>query len=648
MKNLDILESMATEQSQNRAKGPGLSAHGEEQAGVVFEMLIGKGYLDEQKLMHAKRVHSKLAGNQSLIQVLLDLKYITSEQLRESLSAGEVNLKLGALLVELGLIRDHDLATALARQKASSPGKTLGEVLVESGLIEERSLMEVLSFQLGLPCRELEIARMDANLLRKTSSTFCARHQFLPIERSHGQVTVAFVDPLNPESLEAAEKIFGKVRQVLCSKTDFSNILKILENEALLLKSGRYDENSAAGVVSGIIEEALKVGASAIHIEPMKDRLRVRFRLDGVLAHHKDFPAQMGPAMTSRLKAMTGTATAESEGDRECGLQFHDPRSATTLYVRACFSSTVWGEKTILRLPGSKGVLLGLNAIGMYPKMLERFKCDALDIPLGLILLAGPKGSGKTTTLYSAINYLESMATNILTVEDPVESFLDGITQHSITAQKNLTFEESVKQAQNQDADIMVIGEIRDRFCAQACIQASLTGQKVLSTLDAEDCAAGLMRLLGMNMEAFLLCSTLVCVVSQRLLRKVCAKCSQDYIPEPVDLRRLGYGGGETRGVAFKVGHGCPQCRFTGYSGQVGVFELLFLNEPIRDALLNRKTSSDIRRIAVETSGLVTLFEDGIMKAAGGLTSLQEIFRCLPPSIKPRPINELKRLLGTE
>jgi type IV pilus assembly protein PilB len=648
VKNQGISESMGTEQSQNQAKGPGLSARGEEQAGVIFEMLIGKGYLDEQRLKHAKRVHSKLAGKQSLIQVLLDLKYITSEQLRESMSAGEINLKLGALLVELGLIGEHDLAAVIAGPKGPSSDKTLGEVLVESGLIEERSLLEVLSFQLGLPCRELEITRMDANLLRKTPATLCARHQFLPIDSIHGQVTVAFVDPLNPENLEAAEKAFGKVRQVLCSKSDFNTILKIVENEALFLKSGRYDENSADDVIKSIIAEAWKVGASDIYIEPMKDRIRVRFRLDGVLAHHKDFPAQMGPAINGALKAMAQAGTAEGERDRECRLEFQEPCSGTTLNIRACFFSTVWGETASLSLPGRKGLLLGLNGIGMYPKMLERFKSDALDAPLGLILVAGPKGSGKTSTLYSSLNYLESMATNIITAEDPVESLLDGITQHSIAASKELTLQESLEHVQRQDPDIMVLGEIRDRLCAKTCLQASLTGQKVLSTLAAEDCAAALIRLLGMNIEAFLLCSALVGVVSQRLLRRVCPTCSQDYIPEPADLRRLGYGAGETRGVTFKIGHGCPQCRFTGYSGQVGVFELLFLNEPIRDALLNRKTSSDLRRIGMETSGLVTLLEDAIVKAACGLTSLQEIFRCLPPSIKPRPINELKRLLGTE
>jgi type IV pilus assembly protein PilB len=284
----------------------------------------------------------------------------------------------------------------------------------------------------------------------------------------------------------------------------------------------------------------------------------------------------------------------------------------------------------------------------MYPKMLDRFKFDALDVPCGIVLATGPTGSGKTTTLYSSIHYLENVNTSIITIEDPVEHLIDGVAQCSMDPKINLTIEESLKHVAGQDPDIIVIGEIRDRFSAETCIQASLTGHKVLSAFHAEDSIGGLIRLLNMNVEAFLISSTVICVVAQRLLRKVCPTCSEDYTPQSVDIRRLGYSVNDIKGASFKAGRGCSECRFTGYKGRVGVFELLVLNEPVKDAILNKKTSCDIRRISTETSGLITLLEDGIVKAANGVTTIQEVFRSLPRAGKPRPVLELSRLLGTE
>lgn len=648
MENQKVLKLMGAEQPAIHAKGPEQACERVEQAGVIYEMLIGKGYLDEQKLKYAKRVHAKLASNKTLTQVLQELKYITAEQLRDTLSESKVNLKLGALLVELGLIKDHDLKTAIGLQKESAVRKTIGEVLVEGGFIEERSLLEVLSFQLGLPYCELEISRMEANLLRKVPAKWYALHQFLPVSRANGQVTVAFVDPLNRESQDTAEKIFGEIRQALCSKSQFGEVLRALEREAVLLKTSQPDEKSVIGMVNAILEEAASSGASDIHIEPMKDRIRVRFRLDGVLVHYKDLPLQMGPPITSRLKIMSKADIAERRRHQDGRIQFEDPRTGTTLDLRVSFYVTVLGENTVLRLLGRKGLLLGLNQIGMYPKMLDRFKSEALDFPCGVILITGPTGSGKTSTLYSSINHLESMDSSIITVEDPVEYLIDGIAQCSIDPKINLTFEESLKHVVRQDPDIIVIGEIRDRFSAETCIQASLTGHKVLSTFHTEDSIGGLIRLLNMNIEAFLISSTVVCVAAQRLLRRVCTRCAEDYVLQPSDIRRLGYSANDLKGVGFKIGRGCPECRFTGYKGRIGVFELLVLNEPVKDAVLNKRTAYDLRRISTETSGLVTLFEDGIVKAANGTTSIQEVFRSLPRVARPRPVHELRRLLGTE
>lgn len=619
-----------------------------EEAGEIHELLVKKGYLSDEQLRYARRVHSKLTGSQTLTQVLQELRYITPEQIQDTLGESRVNLKIGAILVELGLITRSDLETAINLQKESTARKTIGEILTDGGFVEERKLVEILSYQLGLPCHSLEISTLDQQLLRRAPTRWYSLHQFLPVGYADGKVTVAFTDPLNRESHEAAEKLFGAVTPAICSKSNLREILTILERDAVTARANEPDEKSVVGTVNSIFEEAIRSGASDIHIEPMKDRVRVRFRMDGVLAHHRDLPPEMGAPISSRLKIMSKADIAERRRHQGGRILFENAKTGSALDVRVSFYITVWGEKIVLRLLNRKALLLSLNEIGMYPKMLERYRYDALDVPSGVILITGPTGSGKTTTLYSSINYLQNISTSIITVEDPVEYVIDGIAQCSIDQKINLTFEESLRHVVRQDPDIIVIGEIRDGFSAETCIQASLTGHKVLSTFHTEDTIGGLIRLLNMNIEAFLISSTVICMVAQRLLRKICPNCIADYTPQPAELYRLGYAGNELRGISFKAGRGCSTCGFTGYKGRTGVFELLVLNEPVKDAILGKMTSYEIRRISTETSGLVTLLEDGIIKAANGVTSLQEVLRSLPRVGKPRPVQELRRLLGTE
>lgn len=261
-------------------------------------------------------------------------------------------------------------------------------------------------------------------------------------------------------------------------------------------------------------------------------------------------------------------------------------------------------------------------------------------------MITGPTGSGKTTTLYSCVNYLNDAQTSIITAEDPVEYVVDGISQCSINPKLKVTFEETLRHIVRQDPDVIVLGEIRDRFSADTAIQAALTGHKVLTTFHTEDSIGGLLRLLNMDIEAFLISSTVVCVVAQRLLRRVCKNCAQPYVPTALDLRRLGYESGALAGISFKRGTGCELCRFTGYKGRVSAFELLVLSEVVKDAILSRKTSYEIRRISLESSGLVTLLEDGLVKAARGNTSLQEVLHHLPRLHKARPFADLHRLTG--
>jgi type IV pilus assembly protein PilB len=403
------------------------------------------------------------------------------------------------------------------------------------------------------------------------------------------------------------------------------------------------DENAIIRLADEILRAAVERDASDIHLEPLKDIMRVRFRQDGVLIHFQDFPAEILPALTNRIKVLCEVDITEKRRHQGGRFQFEYPGGHIDL--RVSFYVTVHGEKIVMRLLNRKGELLDIEDIGLPQRILTRFKQDALYVPSGVIIITGPTGSGKTTTVYSCINHINDPQTSIITAEEPVEYIIDGIAQCSINPKINLTFEETLRHIVRQDPDVIVIGEIRDKFSAEVSVQAALTGHKVLTTFHTEDSIGGLVRLLNMDIEAFLISSTVVSVMAQRLLRKICPHCATTYKPTAADLQRIGYSPNEIRKAEFRKGTGCGLCQYTGYKGRVGIFELLILDEMVRSAIIEQKTSQDIRKISIESTGLVTLLEDGLVKAAAGLTSIDEVLRSLPRLQKPRPLPELQRFL---
>jgi len=314
--------------------------------------------------------------------------------------------------------------------------------------------------------------------------------------------------------------------------------------------------------------------------------------------------------------------------------------------IRVSFYVTLFGEKVVMRILNKKPELYRIKDLGMGSKTLARFKEDVLDLPSGVVIITGPTGAGKTTTLYASINYANNPDTNIITAEEPVEYVIEGISQCSIDPKIGLTFEETLRHMLRQDPDIIILGEIRDKFSAESAIQAALTGHKVLTTFHTEDSIGGLLRLMNMDIETFLISSTVVSVVAQRLLKKVCPYCRKDYPPSAKELRQVRYRPESIQGYRFQIGSGCQRCDHTGYLGRTGVFELLVLNEYVKEAILQRKTSYEIRRISIETTGLVTLLEDGLAKAAKGITSIPEVIRQLPLLEAPRPLDQIYRIIG--
>lgn len=615
---------------------------------LIGNLLVEQGMLTTEQLRYAVRVQAKLEGTSSLVQVLKELGYLSEEQLRQALRQQPNALPLGELLVELGLLKRRELEAALKlQQEPENAGKRLGEILVEKHFLTEAKLVSVLADQLGFPQEELEFTKLDRSLLAKVTPEWCQRHKAMPVRMEDSATLVAFQDPLNQQARLEASRVFGPIAPAITTRRALEAAIAAFETSFRMQKKlSVEDEATAVRLVNELILKALAMGASDIHIEPMRQQLRVRFRQDGVLHVQRELNPELLTPISARLKVLCKTDITERRRHQGGGFVFEDPKTGASCDVRVSFFVTVFGEKIVLRLLARKAELLDIRELGMAPKILARFQEEALDIPSGVILITGPTGSGKTTTLYVCVQYLNDPEHSIVTAEDPVEYVIDGIGQCSINPRINLTFEETLKHMVRQDPDVIVLGEVRDRFSAETAIQAALTGHKVLTTFHTEDSIGGLLRLMNMEIETFLISSTVVSVLAQRLLRKVCPHCAEAYRPTPHELGRMGLRASEVAEARFRHGKGCSHCHYSGYLGRIGVHELLVLNEPVKEAILAKKTSSEIRRISVETSGLVTLLEDGIAKAAQGLTTPHEILRCLPRLGKPRPVKEILRLVG--
>jgi type IV pilus assembly protein PilB len=610
----------------------------------IIDLLVQGNLLTREQVAYARRVQSKMETLRPILQVLKELKLISDEQVKEVIRQNRTPMSIGNLLVDLGHIGADDLRLALSIQLESKPRKRLGEILLERRLIDERTLIEVLSLQLGFPYVETDFTVIDERLFARAPAKWYEAHHFVPVRIEDGKPLIAFADPLDEGDLGAAREIFGSnITAAIARRSSIERAIKRLQRSKQREQISASDENSIITLVNAVIAAAVERGASDIHIEPLKEHIRVRFRQDGVLIHHEDYRSALMGAVTNPLKVMCGVDITEKR--RHQGGRLFYEHGDSQLDMRASFYVTIHGEKIVLRLLNRHGVLINFEEIGLAPHMLEHFKEQALYLPSGVILVSGPTGSGKTTTVYGCINHINDPQTCIVTAEEPVEFVIDGISQCSINPRIQLTYEETLQHIVRQDPDVIVIGEIRDKFSAEVAVQAALTGHKVLTTFHTEDSIGGLIRLLNMNIEAFLISSTVVGVLAQRLLRRVCPECAAPYRPSPLDLQRLGYTYADVADARFQRGQGCTACLYTGYRSRVGIFELLIMNEDIRNAIIEHRTGQEIRKTSIEASGLVTLMEDGLIKAAAGITTIDELLRCLPRLQRPRALPELRRLL---
>lgn len=612
--------------------------------GEIVSLLLKSGALSEKQVTHAERIRQKMATPTTLVNVLKDLGFVSDDLVRKTLTDSHLSIRIGELLVELGHLAADDLTAAFNIQKEREKGLKLGEVLIKYNFIDEKIFNRILSIQLGFPLIDVNMSLVNKSLLAKVPIKVIMEYQFVPIQATDGTILVAFADPLDKKCVDAASQYMGgKISPAIAEKKALGDTIKLLTNLAAG-KTVNVDSNTVVGIVNSMILAAIKENSSDIHIEPQVDRLQVRFREDGVLRHYKDFPADIIPTLTSRIKIMCGANIAEKRRHQGGRILFEYPEGS--IDIRVSFYIAIYGEKVVFRLLEQKKELLDIHTIGMAPSMLARFLEDAVYQPSGVLLVTGPTGSGKTSTVYSCINHIKNPQISIITAEEPVEYVIDGIAQCSIDPSINMTFEETLRHIVRQDPDVILIGEIRDFASAEMAVQSALTGHKVLSTFHTEDSIGGLIRLLNMDIAPFLISSTVVSILAQRLLRRVCESCAKEMSPTPIQLQRLGLSAKDLQGAQFRKGRGCSECKQTGYKGRIGVFELLVLNDLVRDAILAQKSSYEIRQISIQYSGLITLLEDGLVKAAAGITSVDEILRCLPKLNKPRPLAEIRRLSG--
>ncbi|MBI4869089.1 MAG: type IV-A pilus assembly ATPase PilB [Candidatus Wallbacteria bacterium] len=564
-------------------------------------------------------------------------------------------LRLGEVLIANGLITQEQLKEAIARQKQT--GKRLGSILVEMRVVTERDITEVLSKQLNVPFIDLSNYLVDPAIAKLIPEHIAERHQLIPINKVGNKLTVAMVDPLNILAIDDIALMTGlQVKTVVATPSDVTKALqeaygaqskmddlmddlvdigKDSEKEELGNLDGELGENDAPIIrlCNLIISQAVSSGVSDIHIEPFEKELRIRYRQDGVLYNAMTPPKRAQAAISSRLKIMASLDIAEKRLPQDGRIKIKVNNRAIDLRVSTL--PTVWGEKIVMRILDQTGLRVNLEDLGFEPSTFERFK-KGIAVPYGIILVTGPTGSGKTTTLYSALSTLNEPKVNIMTAEDPVEYQLTGINQVQCRPDIGLTFAAALRSFLRQDPDIIMVGEIRDRETAEIAIKASMTGHLVLSTLHTNDAPSTIARLIDMGIEGFMVTSSVVLVQAQRLVRTICKDCKMEYRPkkEMIDgfgitadlLRRLDLPHIDEKNIKFYKGKGCESCGNDGYRGRMGIYEVMEMTENMRQCILKGGSTTDMSRLA-RTEGMLTLRESAVRKALLGMTTVEEVVR---------------------
>jgi len=559
--------------------------------------------------------------------------------------------RISSALIKKGLISQKDLDKALKIQKRK--GGKLSDILVEEGFVEKDALMSLLSLELGIPPINLSRYKIDAEVLKLIPKKIALHYNILPISKMGNILTVAMADPLNVFAIDDIKALTGfKIGPVVTTDKDMRDAIehyysedthhaveKIIEDIEEAKRIQMVEDSAVEDVDSStlmkltqeapvvkvtdrLLSDGIRLKASDILIEPLEHEMRVRYRVDGLLREGRKPPRTMHAAIVSRLKVMSNLNIAERRLPQDGRFKIKIAEREVDFRISVLPSSM--GEKAALRILDKSQAVLDLNKLGFEREPLDDLK-KASARPHGMILICGPTGCGKTTTLYSILNLVDSPEKNIVTVEDPVEYQLKGINQVAIQPNIGLTFAASLRSILRQDPDVIMVGEIRDFTTVDIAIKAALTGHLVLSTLHTTTACGSIVRMVNMGVEPFLISSSVVLVAAQRLIRKVCPKCSEEYKVNESILKRLRIDNIKAPVILHK-GRGCKTCENTGYKGRIGLAEVLVLTPTIKDLIARRAQESEIKAQAIK-EGMKTLRENGLAKALAGLTTLEEVVR---------------------
>jgi type IV pilus assembly protein PilB len=569
---------------------------------------------------------------------------------------------LGEMLVTGGLIKEEHLKRALEEQKKR--GGKVGEILIDLGFINEHNLATFLGRQLQLPFIEIEKQLVDPEIVQLIPADLARRLTAIPLYRDKDALVIAMSDPLNIFGLDDVKKSTGReIRQVVATRSDiqraidryygmsqtieaaatnFTEEMGPSTGESGDIPAATAEDAPVVKLVSMLIAQAMTDHASDIHIDPEGNHIKVRYRIDGVLTEVRNLPREMHAPIVSRIKILANMDIAEKRAPQDGRFQARITHSESGPVVTAVFRErntlrmdgetavdirvstlpVIQGETVVMRILDRTQIIMTLDGLHFSPAMLDRYR-KLITKPYGMILVTGPTGSGKTTTLYASINTIDRKANNIVTVEDPVEYQIMGVNQMQVNPKAGVTFASGLRSILRQDPDIIMVGEIRDRETAEIAIHSALTGHLVFATLHTNDAAGAATRLIDMGIEPFLISSSVIGILAQRLTRKICEQCKKSYAATPDLLKSLGVVGSET---TFHRGEGCPVCKNAGYQGRVAIFELMEMNEAIRGLIIAKASSSSIKAAAAQ-AGFRTLRQEGMLKAAAGVTSVEEVLR---------------------
>lgn len=563
--------------------------------------------------------------------------------------------RLGDLLVREKIITAEQLDAALREQGAS--GTRLGAALVKLGILSDDDVTNFLSRQYGVPAINLNYFEIDPSVVKLIPYDTAKRYQILPLSRVGASLTIAMVDPTNVFAMDDIKFMTGfNIEPVVASETailegiekayntapeeDLESVMASMGEDGTDVELQAEDTDTDAAdlekaaeeapivkLVNMILTEAVKRGASDIHMEPYEKEYRVRFRIDGILQTIMNPPMKLRDAIISRVKIMAKLDISEKRlpQDGRIMLKMNVGGKKKVLDYRVSTLPTLWGEKVVLRLLDKESLRLDMTKLGMEAESLEKFQ-KAIFKPYGMVLVTGPTGSGKTNTLYSSISQLNKPDTNIMTAEDPVEFQLAGVNQVQMKEQIGLNFAAALRSFLRQDPNIILVGEIRDFETAEIAIKAALTGHLVLSTLHTNGAPETISRLMNMGIEPFLVATSVHLIAAQRLVRRICSNCSEVLDLPPQALIEAGFTPSEAKTVKISKGKGCSNCNNTGYKGRTGLYEVMEIDDDIRELILVGASALELKKKAIE-KGMITLRRSGLIKASQGITSVEEVAR---------------------